>query len=141
MKRNLIFKLLILICIFTLINSCRLFLRSRIVLNLNKESKGNKEYIISILEEYTDNTEKISKVAYGREWTHGFIYVYRSFDKTEALLISEGEFEKGGLADYIQKNGYNEKSIGIWYGGVSIIVIISCIIKLKFAKKWNFSKY
>ena len=68
MKRNLIFKLLILICIFTLINSCRLFLRSRIVLNLNKESKGNKEYIISILEEYTDNTEKISKVAYGREW-------------------------------------------------------------------------
>ena len=138
MKRNLIFKLLILICIFTLINSCRLFLRSRIVLNLNKE---NKEYINSILNKYTDNIEKISKVAYGREWTHGFIYVYRPFDKTESLLISEGEFEKGGLADYIQKNGYNEKSIGIWYGGVSIIVIISCIIKLKFAKKWNFSKY
>ena len=135
MKRNLIFKLLILICIFTLINSCRLFLRSRIVLNLNKESKGNKEYIISILEEYTDNTEKISKVAYGREWTHGFIYVYRPFDKTESLLISEGEFEKGDLADYIQKNGYNEKSIGIWSGGVSVMVIISCIIKLKFAKK------
>ena len=138
MKRNLIFKLLILICIFTLINSCRLFLRSRIVLNLNKE---NKEYINSILNKYTDNIEKISKVAYGREWTHGFIYVYRPFDKTESLLISEGEFEKGGLADYIQKNGYNEKSIGIWYGGVSIIVIISCIIKLKFAKKWNFLKY
>jgi len=137
MKRNLIFKLLILICIFTLINSCRLFLRSRIVLNLNKE---NKEYINSILNKYTDNIEKISKVAYGREWTHGFIYVYRPFDKTESLLISEGEFEKGDLADYIQKNGYNEKSIGIWYGGVSIIVIISCIIKLKFAKKWNFSK-
>ena len=124
--------LLILICIFTLINSCRLFLRSRIVLNLNKE---NKEYINSILNKYTDNIEKISKVAYGREWTHGFIYVYRPFDKTESLLISEGEFEKGDLADYIQKNGYNEKSIGIWYGGVSIIVIISCIIKLKFAKK------
>lgn len=138
MKRNLIFKLLILICIFTLINSCRLFLRSRIVLNLNKE---NKEYINSILNKYTDNIEKISKVAYGREWTHGFIYVYRPFDKTESLLISEGEFEKGDLADYIQKNGYNEKSIGIWYGGVSIIVIISCIIKLKFAKKWNFLKY
>lgn len=132
MKRNLIFKLLILICIFTLINSCRLFLRSRIVLNLNKE---NKEYINSILNKYTDNIEKISKVAYGREWTHGFIYVYRPFDKTESLLISEGEFEKGDLADYIQKNGYNEKSIGIWYGGVSVIVIISCIIKLKFAKK------
>lgn len=138
MKRNLIFKLLILICIFTLINSCRLFLRSRIVLNLNKE---NKEYINSILNKYTDNIEKISKVAYGREWTHGFIYVYRPFDKTESLLISEGEFEKGDLADYIQKNGYNEKSIGIWYGGVSIIVIISCIIKLKFAKEWNFLKY
>ena len=141
MKRNLIFKLLILICIFTLINSCRLFLRSRIVLNLNKENKENKEYINSILNKYTDNIEKISKVAYGREWTHGFIYVYRPFDKTESLLISEGEFEKGDLADYIQKNGYNEKSIGIWYGGVSIIVIISCIIKLKFAKKWNFLKY
>ena len=137
MKRNLIFKLLILICIFTLINSCRLFLRSRIVLNLNKE---NKEYINSILNKYTDNIEKISKVAYGREWTHGFIYVYRPFDKTESLLISEGEFEKGDLADYIQKNGYNEKSIGIWSGGVSVMVIISCIIKLKFAKKWNFFK-
>ena len=140
MKRNLIFKLLILICIFTLINSCRLFLRSRIVLNLNKENKENKEYIISILQEYTDKVENVSRVAYGRVWSHGYIYVYRSFDKTEALLISEGEFEKGDLADYIQENGYNEKSIGIWYGGVSIIVIISCIIKLKFAKKWNFFK-
>ena len=97
---------------------------------------SKQDYIInSILNKYTDNIEKISKVAYGREWTHGFIYVYRPFDKTESLLISEGEFEKGDLADYIQKNGYNEKSIGIWYGGVSIIVIISCIIKLKFAKK------
>lgn len=135
MKRNLIFKLLILICIFTLINSCRLFLRSRIVLNLNKENKENKEYIISILQEYTDKVENVSRVAYGRVWSHGYIYVYRSFDKTEALLISEGEFEKGDLADYIQENGYNEKSIGIWSGGVSVIVIISCIIKLKFAQK------
>lgn len=134
MKSKLIFKLLILICIITLIISCKLFFRERIILNLNK---GNKEYVISILDKYTD-TEKVSKVAYDREWTHGFIYVYRRFNKTESLLISEGEFSKGDLAEYIQNNGYNEKNIGIWLGGVSITIIILCSIKLKHIKNETF---
>lgn len=135
MKSKLIFKLLIIICIITLIISCKLFFRERIILNLNKE---NKEYVISILGEYTDNTKKVSKVAYDREWTHGFIYVYHTFNKTESLLISEGEFSKGDLAEYIQNNGYNEKNIGIWLGGVSITIIILCSIKLKHIKNETF---
>lgn len=135
MKSKLFFKLLILICIITLIISCKLFFRERKILNLNKE---NKEYVFSILDKYTDNAEKVSKVAYGREWTHGYIYVYRTFDKTESLLISEGEFSKGELAEYIQNNGYKEKSIGIWLGGISITIIIVCLIKLKHIKNETF---
>lgn len=131
MKSKLIFKLFILICIINLIISSKLFFRERIILKLNKE---NKEYVISILDQYTDNTEKVSKVAYGREWTHGFIYVYYTLDKTESLLISEGEFSKGYLAEYIQNNGYNEKNIGMWLGGISITIIILCLIRLKLTK-------
>lgn len=131
MKNKFIFKFIIIICIITLIISCKLFFRERIILNLNKE---NKEYVISILEEYTDNLENLSKVAYGREWSHGYIYVYHIFDKTESLLISEGEFSKGDLSEYIKNNGYNEKYIGIWLGVISIIIIILCLIKLKHIK-------
>lgn len=135
MKSKLVFKLLILICIITLFISCKLFFRERKILSLNKE---NKEYVISILEEYTDNTEKVSKVAYGREWTHGFIYVYHTFDKTESLLISEGEFLKGDLAKYIQDNGYNEKNVGMLLGIISSVVIILCLIKVKHIKNETF---
>lgn len=128
LKNNFIFKLLIIICLITLIISCKLFFRERIILNLNAE---NKEYIISILEEYTDKVENVSKVAYGRVWSHGYIYVYHPFNKTEELLISEGDFSKGDLQEYIQINGYKEKDVGKLLSLISIIIIIICSIKLK----------
>lgn len=132
MKSKVILKLLIIISIITLIVSCKLFFRERVILNLNNENNG---YVISILEEYTDKVENVSKVAYGRVWSHGYIYVYHPFDKTESLLISEGEFSKGDLQEYIQVNGYKEKNVGKWLGGISIIIIFLCIIKLKYKKK------
>lgn len=132
MKNKVILKLLIIISIITLIVSCKLFFRERIILNLNNE---NREFVISILEEYTDKIENVSKVAYGRVWSHGYIYVYHRFEKTESLLISEGEFSKGDLQEYIQDNGYKEKNVGKWLGVISIIIIILCTIKLKHKKK------
>lgn len=132
MKSKVILKLLIIISIITLIVSCKLFFRERVILNLNNENNG---YVISILEEYTDKVENVSKVAYGRVWSHGYIYVYHQFDKTETLLISEGEFSKGDLQEYIQHNGYKEKNVGKWLGIISITIIILCTIKLKHKKK------
>lgn len=132
MKKKVFLKLLIIVCIIALIISCKLFFRERIILNLNND---NREYVISVLEEYTDKIENVSKVAYGRVWSHGYIYVYHSFDKTESLLISEGEFSKGDLQEYIQENGYEEKDVGKWLGGMSIIIIIFCSIMLKHKKK------
>lgn len=96
-----------------------------------KSKEWIKEYIISILEEYTDKVENVSKVAYGRVWSHGYIYVYHPFNKTEELLISEGEFSKGNLQEYIQENGYEEKDVGKLLSLISIIIIIICSIKLK----------
>jgi len=138
MKSKLIFKLLIIICIITLIISCNLFFRERIILDLNAE---NKEYVSSILDEYIDNTENLTKVAYGREWNNGYIYVYSLLDNTEALLISEGEFSKDKLAEYIKGNGYNEKNIGICLGVISIIIIIFCFIKLKLKRNKTFYSF
>lgn len=131
-NKKIVLKLLIIVCIITLIISCKLFFREDIILNLNKE---NREYVISILEEYTDEVGNVSKVAYGRVWSHGYIFVYRPFEKRESLLISEGEFSKGNLQEYIQENGYEEKNVGKWLGGISIIIIILCSIKLKHKKK------
>lgn len=128
MKSKVILKLLISISIITLIASCKLFFRERIILKLNNE---NREYVISILKEYTDKIENLSKVAYGRVWSHGYIYVYHPFEKTESLLISEGEFSKGNLQEYIQDNGYKEKNVGKWLGVISIIIIIICSLILK----------
>ena len=127
-NKKFILKLLIIICIIALIISCKLFFRERIILNLNND---NREYIISILEEYTDKNKNVSKVAYGRVWSHGYIYVYHPFNKTESLLISEGEFSKEDLRVYIQDNGYKEKDVGKWIGGISIIIIIICSLMLK----------
>ena len=127
-NKKFILKLLIIICIIALIISCKLFFRERIILNLNND---NREYIISILGEYTDKIKNVSKVAYGRVWSHGYIYVYHPFNKTESLLISEGEFSKGDLRVYIQDNGYKEKDVGKWIGGISIIIIIICSLMLK----------
>lgn len=132
MKRiKYLYLVIILICIFNLIISFSLIWRNRIVLNLNND---NRSIVLEILEEYT-NTNSVKKVAYGREWTHGFIYVYRPFNKAEALLISEGEQSKGDLAEFIQKNGYKEANIGKILGILSLIFLIFTIIILKIKNK------
>ena len=134
MKIKFVIKLLIVISIIILLNSIKMFFRERIVLILDN---NNKDYILTILEEETDNINLVSKVAYGGFWLEHYIYVYRPFHKTEQLVLTEGYFSRGELADYIREYGYNEKYEGIILGITSSIGIILCSIKLR---KINISK-
>ena len=128
MKNKFIIKLLLFISIIILLNSIKMIFRERIILNVNND---NKDYIYTILEKETDNIKFVSKVAYGGFWLDHFIYVYRPFQETEELLLTEGYFSRGELADYIREYGYNEKYEGIILGIASSIGIILCSIKLR----------
>jgi len=132
MKNKFIIKLLLFISIIILLNSIKMIFRERIILNVNND---NKDYIYTILEEETDDIESVSKVAYGGFWLDHFIYVYRPFQETEELLLTEGYFSRGDLADYIRDNGYNEKYIGIITGIISSMSIVLCSIKLRKTNK------
>lgn len=128
LKNRKVIKLLILICLINLLISFYICFRRRILL---KVTKDNKNFIETVLNDYNIDTTSVSRVAYGREWTHGFIYVYHPFRKTESSLISEGEIKKDELAEYIRENGYNEKNTARWLCLTSILIMIFCIIKLK----------
>lgn len=113
---------------FTLI-SFYYYCRGRIFLIVNND---NRETIYEYL-----NDKNIKKIAYGREWNEGCIYVYYSIiDATpEKIVIYEGDFQEEELAKYIKENGHDESSIWKWITIIFMIIICFCIIQLLILKK------
>jgi len=138
-----ILKLIIIIFIFLLLVSLFFCKRGITILYLNKQNKG---IVLEYLKDYirTDKSNKfyadyyikgdkdIKKVAYGRDWDEGCIYVYYSIidTKPDKLILYEGESIKEDLARYIEENGYKEKDICKWGIICSSILIIFCTIQL-----------
>ena len=124
-----ILKIIIIIMIFFTLISFYYYDRGRIFLKVNND---NRETVYKYL-----NDKNIKKIAYGREWDEGYIYVYYSIIdiKPDKLMIYEGDIQKGELAKYIRENGYNESSIWKWIIIIFTIIICSCIIQLLILKK------
>lgn len=142
-----ILKLIILLLIITILIAIFFCLRERTFLNVNNFNRdivieNIKDYIITEKKFYNqaysfEKDKEIKKVAYGREWSHGCIYVYHSLIDTKPykLLILEGGEKQEALRNYIKENGYNEKDIWRWVILYSTISIFLCIINLSTKKK------
>lgn len=142
-----IVKIICIISILSLFISLYFYKRGRKFLNINNENRKQvyeylNDYIWSNDKKYysyyyISNKKTIKKIAYGRDWNEGCIFVYYSTIaiKPEKLIIYEGETKKAELSRYIEANGYNESNIWKWVSIIFIIIICFCIIKLLILKR------
>lgn len=117
---------LFLLSVFSMIISLNMFNKEQIVLNIN--SKNKSSFKEAIKDDEINDIDAINKVKLGQGWHSGELYIYRTFQKAEKIIVTEGNFRFTNLQKYVIEHGYSLDKYGMLFFIISIISMVFCIV-------------
>lgn len=117
---------LFLLSVFSMIISLNMFDKEQIVLNIN--SKNKSSFKKAIKDDEINDIDAINKVKLGQGWHSGELYIYRTFQKAEKIIVTEGNFRFTNLQKYVIEHGYSLDKYGMLFFIISIISMVFCIV-------------
>ena len=96
-----------------MIISLNMFDKEQIVLNIN--SKNKSSFKKAIKDDEINDIDAINKVKLGQGWHSGELYIYRTFQKAEKIIVTEGNFRFTNLQKYVIEHGYSLDKYGILF--------------------------
>lgn len=117
--------LLNIICLFLIIMICYCCLKLLKSSFFSKEyeivvNSKNKEEIMTLVSNITNDSEKITKIVYSPRLGDGELYIYEGFKKYDKGLVSEGN----EIAKYLMNNGKNPSINYILLLAISFIIVL-----------------
>lgn len=82
----------------------------------------------AIKDDEINDIDAINKVKLGQGWHSGELYIYRTFQKAEKIIVTEGNFRFTNLQKYVIEHGYSLDKYGMLFFIISIISMVFCIV-------------